>query len=96
LSKTLVLRSREGSLVSKTTIDSEITQSVRKIVADAVSLWAFETSDFSGLDTGLRVRQALTEVYGERFRPSQFRVNLVESGYLGRKTGRGFYRYDEK
>lgn len=56
----------------------------------------FETSDFSGLDTGLRVRQALTEVYGERFRPSQFRVNLVESGYLGRKTGRGFYRYDEK
>jgi len=46
LSKTLVLRSREGSLVSKTTVDSEITQAVRKIVADAVSLWAIETSDF--------------------------------------------------
>ncbi len=55
----------------------------------------FETSDFTGLDTGLRVRSALAEVYGERFRPTQTRVNLVEAGYLGRKTGRGFYRYDK-
>jgi 3-hydroxybutyryl-CoA dehydrogenase len=54
----------------------------------------FETSDLTGLDTGLRVRKALTEVYGERFRPTQTRINLVESGYYGRKTGRGFYRYD--
>ncbi len=46
MSKTLVLRSREGSLVSKTTIDSEMSQAVRKVVADAVSLWALETSDF--------------------------------------------------
>lgn len=46
MSKTLVLRSREGSLVSKTTIDSEIKQAVRKIVADAVSLWALDSSDF--------------------------------------------------
>lgn len=46
MSKTLVLRSREGSLVSKTTIDSEIAQAVRKVVAGAVSLWAIETSDF--------------------------------------------------
>ncbi|MEJ5293506.1 MAG: DUF2286 domain-containing protein, partial [Candidatus Methanosuratincola sp.] len=46
MSKTLVLRSREGSLVSKSTIDSEMSQAVRKVVADAVSLWALETSDF--------------------------------------------------
>ncbi|MDH7555414.1 MAG: DUF2286 domain-containing protein [Candidatus Methanosuratincola sp.] len=46
MSKTLVLRSREGSLVSKTTLDSEITQAVRKIVADAISFWKLETSDF--------------------------------------------------
>ena len=56
----------------------------------------FETSDFSGLDTGLRVRRALSEVYGERFRPSQTRVNLVEAGHLGRKTGRGFHDYTGK
>lgn len=56
----------------------------------------FETSDFTGLDTGLRVRTALAEVYGDRFRPTQTRVNLVEAGYYGRKTGRGFYRYDDK
>ena len=56
----------------------------------------FETSDFTGLDTGLKVRWALAEVYGERYRPTQTRINLVEAGYYGRKAGRGFYRYDEK
>ena len=56
----------------------------------------FETSDFSGLETGLKVRRALTEVYGERFRPTQTRTSLVEAGYLGRKTGRGFYLYEKK
>jgi 3-hydroxybutyryl-CoA dehydrogenase len=53
----------------------------------------FETSDLTGLDTGLRVRSALAEVYGDRFRPTQTRINLVEAGHLGRKTGRGFYNY---
>jgi len=55
----------------------------------------FELSDFTGLDTGLRVRLALTEVYGDRFRPSQIRENLVQAGYVGRKAGRGFYQYTE-
>jgi 3-hydroxybutyryl-CoA dehydrogenase len=53
----------------------------------------FETSDFVGLDTGLRVRFALAQAYGERFRPQQTRINLVEAGHHGRKTGRGFYPY---
>ena len=54
----------------------------------------FETSDLVGLDSGVRVRMALAEVYGERFRPTQTRINLVEAGNYGRKTGRGFYKYD--
>jgi 3-hydroxybutyryl-CoA dehydrogenase len=54
----------------------------------------FETSDLVGLDSGLRVRMALSDVYGERFRPTQTRINLVESGNYGRKTGRGFYKYE--
>ncbi len=46
MSKTLILRSREGSLVSKTVVESEIKQAIRKIVADAVPLWNLDTSDF--------------------------------------------------
>lgn len=54
----------------------------------------FELNDFSGLDTGLRVRRNLFESYGERYRPTSTLVNLVNSGHLGRKTGRGFYNYN--
>ena len=52
-----------------------------------------ETSDFSGLDTSLKVRQNLFNVYGERYRPTATMVNLVRAGRLGRKSGRGFYDY---
>ena len=30
-----------------------------------------------------------------RFRPSPIQARMVEAGRLGRKTGRGFYRYDD-
>ena len=53
----------------------------------------FQLSDFSGLDTGLQVRQNLFEAYGERYRPTPTQLNLVRAGHFGRKTGRGFYDY---
>ena len=53
-----------------------------------------QTADFSGLDTGLRVRKSLFEIYGERYRPTQTLVNLVEAGHLGKKSGRGYYTYE--
>jgi 3-hydroxybutyryl-CoA dehydrogenase len=56
----------------------------------------FETADLTGLDTQLRVREALCEAHGERFRPSILLRTLVAAGHLGRKTGRGFYPYDTK
>lgn len=46
MTKTLVLRSRRGSLVSKEAIDGEVKETVRKVVVGAVSLWSAETSDF--------------------------------------------------
>jgi 3-hydroxybutyryl-CoA dehydrogenase len=54
----------------------------------------FQTSDLTGLDTQLRVREALREAHGERFRPTNLLRTKVAAGQLGRKTGRGFYRYD--
>jgi len=53
----------------------------------------FELSDFSGLDTGLQVRQNLFEAYGERYRPTATQLNMVHAGRLGRKSGRGYYDY---
>jgi 3-hydroxybutyryl-CoA dehydrogenase len=55
-----------------------------------------EIADFTGLDTGLHVRKALFEAYGERYRPTQTLINLVAGGHLGRKSGRGYYTYEPK
>lgn len=55
----------------------------------------FRTGDLTGLDTQLKVREALHLAHGDRFRPTNLLRALVAAGHLGRKTGRGFYRYDE-
>ncbi len=52
------------------------------------------TADFSGLDTTLKVAEAMSAHYGERFLPPQNLRTLVSAGSLGRKSGDGFSRYD--
>ena len=54
----------------------------------------FELADFSGLDIGAEVAKGLTEIFGDRFRPSQHLLNLVRAGRLGRKTKHGWYDYE--
>lgn len=54
-----------------------------------------ELGDRNGHDTFLLVLESMTEALGERFRPTVGLRNLVAAGRLGRKTGRGIYRYDE-
>jgi 3-hydroxybutyryl-CoA dehydrogenase len=53
-----------------------------------------ELGDFNGLDSFTRVLDYLTESYGERFRPTPALRNLVAANRVGRKAGRGFYRYN--
>lgn len=50
-----------------------------------------ELADTVGLDVGLSVAKILTEHYGGEV-PKQLEI-MVEKGDLGRKTGRGFYKY---
>jgi len=55
----------------------------------------FELSDFSGLDTKLYVADSLHQSFGDRFRSSQSLRNLVAAGHLGRKSGKGWYKYSK-
>jgi len=54
-------------------------------------------ADFIGLDTVLAIMEVLHEGFGEsKYRPSPLLKKMVQAGLLGRKSGQGFYKYDEK
>lgn len=54
-------------------------------------------ADFIGLDTCLAIMNVLHEGLGDtKYRPCPLLVKYVEAGWLGRKTGRGFYSYEGK
>jgi 3-hydroxybutyryl-CoA dehydrogenase len=53
----------------------------------------FELADYVGLDVIYHSAKGLAEAYGDRFRPPQVLVKLLEAGYLGVKSGRGFYTH---
>jgi 3-hydroxybutyryl-CoA dehydrogenase len=55
-----------------------------------------ELADYVGLDTTLSVMSVLQEAFGDKYRPCPLLAKYVEAGYLGKKTGKGFYTYGEK
>ena len=51
-------------------------------------------ADFIGLDVCLAILRVLEEGFGDpKYRPCPLLVKMVDAGWLGKKTGRGFYRY---
>ncbi|PID49992.1 MAG: 3-hydroxybutyryl-CoA dehydrogenase [Proteobacteria bacterium] len=52
-------------------------------------------ADLIGLDTCLSIMEVLHEGLGDsKYRPCPLLRRMVDAGYLGRKTGRGFYTYE--
>jgi 3-hydroxybutyryl-CoA dehydrogenase len=62
-----------------------------------VRMGPFELMDFIGNDVNFAVTKSVFEAffYDPRYRPSLTQQRLVESGLLGRKTGRGYFDYAE-
>lgn len=55
----------------------------------------FELMDFIGHDVNATVTRSIWEssFYEPRYKPSHLQENLIHAGWLGRKTGKGFYTY---
>jgi 3-hydroxybutyryl-CoA dehydrogenase len=55
----------------------------------------FALLDLVGLDTSLAILEALHTEYGDpNYAPTPMLKRMVSAGFLGRKSGRGFFTYD--
>jgi len=74
-----------------------ITSIDEAIVAAGFPMGPFALMDLIGIDVNLAAARGLFEGFGRaaRFRPSPIQEELVAAGSLGRKAGRGFYRYED-
>ncbi|MGA2849409.1 MAG: 3-hydroxybutyryl-CoA dehydrogenase [Terracidiphilus sp.] len=53
-------------------------------------------ADFIGLDVCVDILRVLQEGFGDpKYSPCPLLVRMVDAGWLGRKSGRGFYRYNQ-
>jgi 3-hydroxybutyryl-CoA dehydrogenase len=84
------LRLLEEGVADPPTIDAIMTES------GGFRMGPFALMDLIGNDINYRSTRSVFEAYAAdpRFRPSLIQQEMVEAGWLGRKTGRGFYRYD--
>ena len=80
-------RMLEEGIASKEDIDTAIKLGLNH------PMGPFELTDFIGLDVELEVCDDMRTIFGDKFLAPQNLRQMVESGHLGRKSGRGFYQY---
>lgn len=82
------IRALENGLASKEDIDKAMK------LGCGYPMGPFELLDFVGLDTTYRVANIFFEEYRDRlYAPPPLLKKMVLAGYLGRKSGKGFYDY---
>ncbi|HMO39917.1 MAG TPA: 3-hydroxyacyl-CoA dehydrogenase NAD-binding domain-containing protein [Saprospiraceae bacterium] len=85
------LRIFEEGIADAATIDWAMTE------LGGFRMGPFTLMDFIGHDVNYTVTETVFQAffYDPRYKPSFAQKRLVEAGYLGRKSGRGFYHYNE-
>jgi len=69
---------------------------IDKLATDfGMPMGPFTLSDEVGLDVGVKVLRILENHFGEHFKPTDGFDRILNKGYLGKKTGKGFYIYGE-
>jgi 3-hydroxybutyryl-CoA dehydrogenase len=85
------LRLYEEKVADPATLDAIMTE------CGGFRMGPFALMDLIGNDINYRSTRSVFEAYGDdpRFRPSLLQQEMVEAGWLGRKTSRGFYTYND-
>jgi 3-hydroxybutyryl-CoA dehydrogenase len=83
------IRAYDEGVASKEDIDRGMT------LGTNVPMGPLELADHIGLDVCLHASETLHEELGDRYKPAYLLKRKVEAGDLGKKTGRGFYEYEE-
>ncbi len=85
------LRIYEEGIANPETIDWVMTEKA------GFRMGPFTLMDYIGHDVNYKVTSTVYEAfyYDQRYKPSFAQKSLVDAGYLGRKSGQGFYNYGE-
>lgn len=84
------IRMLEEGVASAADIDTAMTLGYRHPTGP------LRTTDIVGLDVRLGIAEELERAFGERFAPPELLRRMVAEGKLGRKSGQGFYEWNEE
>lgn len=68
----------------------------RVLLEFGMPMGPLELIDEVGIDVGEKVAHILFDAFGERVKPSEMNAKALKAGLLGKKNGKGFYRYEGK